>query len=69
MLVTHGLVQSSHWVEGLHGRSFMVIKTSLAFSYLWLITAFSNLFQDRKLEEEFTLDENNFLKLGIFQEL
>lgn len=69
VLVTDGLAQSSRWVEGLHGGFFMVVKTSLAFSYLWLITAFSNLFQDRKLEEEFTLDENNFLKLGIFQEL
>lgn len=42
---------------------------SLALSYLWLIVTFKNIFQDRKLEKEFTLDENNFLKLGIFQEL
>lgn len=68
VLVTYGLAEIFLWAERLCGSLFRE-KKSLALSYLWLTVTFKNIFQDRKLEKEFTLDENNFLKLGIFQEL
>lgn len=70
VLATYSLAQIFLWAERLCGSLFRgKKKKSLALSYLWLILTFKNIFQDRKLEKEFTLDENNFLKLGIFQEL
>lgn len=71
VLATYSLAQIFLWDERLCGSLFGGGGggESLALSYLWLIVTFKNIFQDRKLEKEFTLDENNFLKLGIFQEL